>query len=498
MKRTQLLSWWGLALFLWGRMGVAGPSEEARRLYEAGLAHKRAGRYQEALAELKRALDLAPNYADAHWALGWTYVALQRNSLAIYEFRTVRRLELGRPRAEEAYRAAQRLEGAGETPDAVAYPLLEQALEETSREPVPEVQAQHYADIAAEWVRFDPNRAYALLDLARPWPSIWALGLREAAGFLQYHEPRAALQWLQEALAAVIDTPYGDLVEELVTQMARMNLTFTQRTIQRAGEVRQVARAWYALIQVQAQTDPQGANSLIKYIQGPAASRWRAAAQAAVLSALARTDPGGILTLSLYYVTSDEHHLRILAALAAALRDREPPQAAALLEEVVKRANALQLPEARERALLSAVRELAATAPAEAFSLAEKLPAGEWRMWGFLALADAQIEQDPHLAWVAAERAWRETRRLSGGSQRARWAAEVFRRLGQLDFDRARALAEKEPEEIAGPLLGAALWGLARVDRPRALALAGEIEWALHSPRWLAAREVAFAQRERR
>jgi hypothetical protein len=70
-----------------------------RGYYEQGIAHYHAGRYQEALAELDRAYNIAPNAVDVLMMQGWVNLKLKRYEEARMYFDRVLRID---PRVEEA------------------------------------------------------------------------------------------------------------------------------------------------------------------------------------------------------------------------------------------------------------------------------------------------------------------------------------------------------------------------------------------------------------
>jgi Tfp pilus assembly protein PilF len=73
-----VISFWAAGL----SEGKCEPSPEAQQHCQAGRAAKAAQDYEKATAELKKALELAPDYVDAHWALAWVYVAKEDKEAA--------------------------------------------------------------------------------------------------------------------------------------------------------------------------------------------------------------------------------------------------------------------------------------------------------------------------------------------------------------------------------------------------------------------------------
>jgi Flp pilus assembly protein TadD len=79
--------------------------------YGQGLALKRAGKMQEAAAELRLAVTENPSHADAHWSLAWVLVELGDRDEAAREFGKVIELEPDSEHSREAFRAINRLTG---------------------------------------------------------------------------------------------------------------------------------------------------------------------------------------------------------------------------------------------------------------------------------------------------------------------------------------------------------------------------------------------------
>ncbi len=58
------------------------PTDDARALYERGLAAYKADRDAEAIEDFKRAVELSPDFAEAHYRLGLAYNALKQSEEA--------------------------------------------------------------------------------------------------------------------------------------------------------------------------------------------------------------------------------------------------------------------------------------------------------------------------------------------------------------------------------------------------------------------------------
>jgi tetratricopeptide (TPR) repeat protein len=97
------------------------PSAEAVQHYQAGLKFKQAKDYDNAVTELTKAVELAPDYADAHYALAWVWAAKQDKENAAAEFSEVLRLSPTSDKGQEAKAAMERLESS-ETPIPVTSP----------------------------------------------------------------------------------------------------------------------------------------------------------------------------------------------------------------------------------------------------------------------------------------------------------------------------------------------------------------------------------------
>jgi tetratricopeptide (TPR) repeat protein len=65
-----------------GEQAPAPPSADAQALYEQGLAAYKADRDEEAVEKLKQAVELAPDFAEAHYRLGLAYNATKQREEA--------------------------------------------------------------------------------------------------------------------------------------------------------------------------------------------------------------------------------------------------------------------------------------------------------------------------------------------------------------------------------------------------------------------------------
>jgi tetratricopeptide (TPR) repeat protein len=65
-----------------GEQSSSAPSGDAQALYEQGLAAYKADRDEEAIEKLKQAVELAPDFAEAHYRLGLAYNATKQREEA--------------------------------------------------------------------------------------------------------------------------------------------------------------------------------------------------------------------------------------------------------------------------------------------------------------------------------------------------------------------------------------------------------------------------------
>src|SRR5687767_8460259 len=61
---------------------IVAPTDDARALYERGLAAYKDDRDQEAVENFKRAVELSPDFAEAHYRLGLAHNALKQSEEA--------------------------------------------------------------------------------------------------------------------------------------------------------------------------------------------------------------------------------------------------------------------------------------------------------------------------------------------------------------------------------------------------------------------------------
>ncbi len=136
MNKTCPLCFCTLVLLL---LATAASTQElpagAKAHYEAGMAAKKAGDLKQAAAELQSAVELAPKWVDARWALAWTYAALKDKQRAVDQFNWVMHLAPGSKQAQEAKAAIERLGGRVQAPSESA-PTVTVASEEPAEQPV--------------------------------------------------------------------------------------------------------------------------------------------------------------------------------------------------------------------------------------------------------------------------------------------------------------------------------------------------------------------------
>ena len=89
--------------------GPKGPSPDAARHYRAGLKAKQAGQHDAAIAELQEAVKLAPDYAQAHYALAWIWASRNERAKATAEFKEVVRIGPESTEGKEAKAALKRM-----------------------------------------------------------------------------------------------------------------------------------------------------------------------------------------------------------------------------------------------------------------------------------------------------------------------------------------------------------------------------------------------------
>lgn len=88
---------------------VTVDGQSAQQHYAEGLRLKQVGRWQEAAAHLRAAIEADPAHVEAHWALAWVLIELKDPKQAAGEFRKVIELAPGSERAAEAEKALGRL-----------------------------------------------------------------------------------------------------------------------------------------------------------------------------------------------------------------------------------------------------------------------------------------------------------------------------------------------------------------------------------------------------
>lgn len=87
----------------------AGPSPDLGAHCMAALLAKQAGRPDAAVSELHAALDIDPNYLEAHWILAWVLHDRGQKNAAIAEFAQVARIDDGGTYGRDAQKTIDRL-----------------------------------------------------------------------------------------------------------------------------------------------------------------------------------------------------------------------------------------------------------------------------------------------------------------------------------------------------------------------------------------------------
>jgi hypothetical protein len=98
------------------------PKSPADQHYQKGLDLKKAGKTDEAIAELEKAVAADPNKAGPHWVLGWLYANKAQKDKAIDEFSKYLELAPTSSNAQKAKDAISRLGGAAAPPKPGAVP----------------------------------------------------------------------------------------------------------------------------------------------------------------------------------------------------------------------------------------------------------------------------------------------------------------------------------------------------------------------------------------
>ena len=87
--------------------GVVAPTDDARALYERGLEAYKHDRDEEAVEHFKRAVELSPDFAEAHYRLGLAYNALKQSEEAEKAFadavKAYERIVKQEPKNSDAY-----------------------------------------------------------------------------------------------------------------------------------------------------------------------------------------------------------------------------------------------------------------------------------------------------------------------------------------------------------------------------------------------------------
>ena len=105
-KKIRIEGWAGtilvVSLFLFLIGGCGKKTDPAKKHFNLGVQYLEEHQADEALRELKRAIQLDPDYADAHFYLGGLYHALKAYTPAIKEYEEVLRINPNYPRIHTA------------------------------------------------------------------------------------------------------------------------------------------------------------------------------------------------------------------------------------------------------------------------------------------------------------------------------------------------------------------------------------------------------------
>jgi tetratricopeptide (TPR) repeat protein len=98
------------ALSLISQTNAQTTNSEAKRLFQEGVKAKEKFAYDDAMKKFEEALKLAPEYSEAHHALGLVYIATKMNEKAVRAFNEILRLNPNPRMVREANWAIKRLQ----------------------------------------------------------------------------------------------------------------------------------------------------------------------------------------------------------------------------------------------------------------------------------------------------------------------------------------------------------------------------------------------------
>ncbi len=105
-KKTDIWRWTRVVLlatlFLFFANGCGKKTDQAKKHFDLGVQYLEERKLDEALGELRRAIQLDSDYADAHFYLGNLYQALKAYTPAIKEHKEVLRIDPNYPRIHTA------------------------------------------------------------------------------------------------------------------------------------------------------------------------------------------------------------------------------------------------------------------------------------------------------------------------------------------------------------------------------------------------------------